>query len=91
MSAAAHSDSVPFRGRVLPGQPRVPPSPPRLADTRDANPVVVIAGVDSSIVIQETFLRAFSNAYEQYRGDEGRAFAVAHTAAKRAGQKPGPG
>ena len=40
---------------------------------------------------KEAFLKAFNNAYEQYRGDEGRAVAVGHTAAKRAGQKPGPG
>lgn len=36
---------------------------------------------------QEIFLKAFNHAYDQY-GDEGRAFAVAHTAAKRAGTKP---
>jgi len=40
---------------------------------------------------KEAFLKAFNNAYKEYGGDEGRAFAVAHTAAKRAGEKPGPG
>ena len=40
---------------------------------------------------KEAFLKAFNSAYEQYGGDESRAFAVAHTAAKRAGEKPGPG
>ena len=40
---------------------------------------------------KEAFLKAFNNAYKQYRGDEARAFAVAHTAAKRAGERPGPG
>jgi cation transport regulator len=40
---------------------------------------------------KEAFLKAFNSAYEQYGGDEGRAFAVAHAAAKRAGEKPGPG
>jgi cation transport regulator len=40
---------------------------------------------------KEAFLKAFNNAYEQYDGDESRAFAVAHAAAKRAGEKPGPG
>ena len=40
---------------------------------------------------KKAFLEAFNNAYKQYGGDEGRAFAVAHTAAKRAGEKEGPG
>jgi cation transport regulator len=40
---------------------------------------------------KKAFLEAFNNAYKEYKGDEGRAFAVAHTAAKRAGEKPGPG
>ena len=40
---------------------------------------------------KKAFLEAFNNAYEQYKGDESRAFAVAHAAAKRAGNKPGPG
>ena len=40
---------------------------------------------------KEAFLKAFNNAYDQYGGDEGRAFAVAHAAAKRAGTRPGPG
>ena len=40
---------------------------------------------------KEAFLKAFNNAYEEYKGDEGRAFAVAHSAAKRAGERPGPG
>ena len=29
-------------------------------------------------------LEAFNNAYEEYNGDEGRAFATAHAAAQRA-------
>lgn len=36
---------------------------------------------------KEAFLKAFNNALEEYGGDEHRAFAVAHTAAKRAGEK----
>jgi cation transport regulator len=32
---------------------------------------------------KEAFLKAFNNAYEEYGGDESRAFAVAHAAAKR--------
>ncbi|GIK87158.1 MAG: ChaB family protein [Burkholderiales bacterium] len=40
---------------------------------------------------KEAFLKAFNNAFEQYGGDESRAFAVAHAAAKRAGDRPGPG
>lgn len=32
---------------------------------------------------KEVFLKAFNNAYEQYGGDESRAFAVAHAAAKK--------
>jgi cation transport regulator len=40
---------------------------------------------------KEAFLKAFNNAYDEYGGDEHRAFAVAHSAAKRAGDKPGPG
>ena len=40
---------------------------------------------------KEAFLKAFNNAYQEYHGDESRAFAVAHAAAKRAGDKPGPG
>ena len=40
---------------------------------------------------KEAFLKAFNNAYDEYGGDEHRAFAVAHAAAKRAGDKPGPG
>lgn len=35
---------------------------------------------------KEAFLKAFNNAYKEYGSDEGRAFAVAHTAAKRAGE-----
>lgn len=38
-----------------------------------------------------SFLRAFNNAYEKCGKDERRPFAVAHAAAKRAGEKPGPG
>ena len=40
---------------------------------------------------KEAFIKAFNNAYKEYDGDESRAFAVAHTAAKRAGSKRGPG
>jgi len=40
---------------------------------------------------KEAFLKAFNNAYEEYGGDESRAFAVAHSAAKRTGEKAGPG
>jgi cation transport regulator len=40
---------------------------------------------------KKAFLKAFNNAYKEYRGDEHRAFAVAHAAAKRAGERPGPG
>jgi cation transport regulator len=34
---------------------------------------------------KKAFLEAFNNAYEEYGGDENRAFAVAHSAAKKAG------
>jgi cation transport regulator len=40
---------------------------------------------------KEAFLKAFNNAYAEYGGDEHRAFAVAHAAAKRAGERPGAG
>lgn len=40
---------------------------------------------------KEAFLKAFNNAFDQYDGDESRAFAVAHSAAKKAGERPGPG
>jgi cation transport regulator len=40
---------------------------------------------------KQAFLKAFNNAYKEYSGDESRAFAVAHSAAKKAGEKPGPG
>ena len=33
---------------------------------------------------KEVFLKAFNNAYDEYGGDESRAFAVAHAAAKKA-------
>jgi len=36
---------------------------------------------------KDAFLKAFNNAYEEYGGDESRAFAVAHHAAKQAGDK----
>lgn len=36
---------------------------------------------------QKAFLEAFNNAYEQYDHDESKAFAVAHSAAKKAGAK----
>jgi cation transport regulator len=35
---------------------------------------------------KEAFLKAFNSAYDEYGGDEHRAFAVAHAAAKRAGE-----
>ena len=38
---------------------------------------------------KEAFLKAFNNAYKEYGGDESRAFAVAHAAAKRTPAKPG--
>jgi cation transport regulator len=40
---------------------------------------------------KEAFLKAFNNAFKEYGGDEHRAFAVAHHAAKQAGDRPGPG
>ena len=40
---------------------------------------------------RKAFLEAFNNAYKEYGGDERRAFAVAHSAAKHAGEKLGPG
>lgn len=40
---------------------------------------------------KEAFLKAFNSAYEEYGHDESRAFAVAHHAAKQAGERPGPG
>ena len=40
---------------------------------------------------KQAFLKAFNNAYDEYGGDEHRAFAVAHHAAKEAGEKKGPG
>jgi cation transport regulator len=33
---------------------------------------------------KHAFLKAFNNALEEYAGDEGRAFAVAHSAAQKA-------
>ena len=36
---------------------------------------------------KRAFLAAFNNAYEEYGHDESRAFAVAHHAAKQAGDK----
>lgn len=35
---------------------------------------------------KRAFLEAFNSAFEQYDGDESRAFAVAHHAAKQAGK-----
>lgn len=35
---------------------------------------------------KEAFLEAFNNAYKEYDGDESRAFAVAHHAAKQASE-----
>jgi cation transport regulator len=40
---------------------------------------------------KKAFLEAFNSAYEQYGHDEHRAFAVAHSAAQKAAEKPGPG
>jgi cation transport regulator len=40
---------------------------------------------------KKAFLEAFNSAYEKYKDDEGHAFAIAHSAAKKAGEKPGPG
>jgi cation transport regulator len=40
---------------------------------------------------KQAFLKAFNNAFHEYHGDEHRAFAVAHHAAKQAGERPGPG
>jgi cation transport regulator len=40
---------------------------------------------------KKAFLEAFNNAYDEYHGDEHRAFAVAHAAAKKSGDRPGPG
>lgn len=40
---------------------------------------------------KKAFLEAFNSAFKQYDGDESRAFAVAHSAAKKAGERPGPG
>ena len=40
---------------------------------------------------KQAFLKAFNSAYAEYGGDEHRAFAIAHAAAKRAGERPGPG
>jgi cation transport regulator len=39
---------------------------------------------------KHAFLKAFNNALDEYGGDESRAFAVAHAAAKRA-PKTDPG
>jgi cation transport regulator len=39
---------------------------------------------------KEAFLKAFNSAHEEYGGDEHRAFAVAHSAAKKAGTATGP-
>jgi cation transport regulator len=36
---------------------------------------------------KHAFLEAFNNAYEEYHGDEGRAFATAHAAAQRAPER----
>jgi cation transport regulator len=37
---------------------------------------------------KKAFLEAFNNAYAEYKGDEHRAFAVAHAAAKKASGQP---
>jgi cation transport regulator len=36
---------------------------------------------------KHAFLEAFNNAYDEYKGDEGRAFATAHAAAQRAPER----
>jgi len=36
---------------------------------------------------KHAFLKAFNAAYEEYKGDEGRAFATAHAAAQRTPEK----
>ena len=36
---------------------------------------------------KRAFLKAFNSAWETYDGDESRAFAVAHSAAKKADEK----
>jgi cation transport regulator len=36
---------------------------------------------------KHAFLKAFNNAYQEYDGDESRAFATAHAAAQRALEK----
>ena len=38
---------------------------------------------------KHAFLEAFNSAYEQYDGDESRAFATAHAAAQRAPERKG--
>ena len=38
---------------------------------------------------KHAFLEAFNNAYEEYGGDESRAFATAHAAAQRAPEHKG--
>ena len=38
---------------------------------------------------KHAFLEAFNNAYEEYDGDEGRAFATAHAAAQQAPERKG--
>ena len=38
---------------------------------------------------KHAFLEAFNNAFEEYDGDEGRAFATAHAAAQRALERKG--
>jgi cation transport regulator len=38
---------------------------------------------------KHAFLEAFNNAYAEYNGDEGRAFATAHAAAQRAPEHKG--
>jgi cation transport regulator len=36
---------------------------------------------------KHAFLEAFNNAYDEYHGDESRAFATAHAAAQRAPER----
>jgi cation transport regulator len=37
---------------------------------------------------KKAFLEAFNSAYDKYKDDESHAFAIAHSAAKKAGKNP---
>jgi len=64
-----------------------------IGQEKRAMPYGTIADLPTSQVDQyddhqkEAFLKAFNRAFEEYHHDEGRAFAVAHHAAKQAGHK----